>query len=180
VIVVFDDVRATDASFQKRWLLHAVDRPALGEKRFTIVVDPGQGPGRGGGRLEGYVLLPERHALTAIGGRGFEFFVGDRNYDEGGKLAEVVRQRRRGGAEPGAWRIELAPERAALDDQFLVVLLPTGSSERPPHKVTRISDAGRVGCEVSGPQRTTRWLFDREQGLADVRIVEQADGGARR
>lgn len=180
VIVVFDDVRATDAAFAKRWLLHSVERPSIGERRFTIVVEPGQGFGRAGGRLEGHVLLPERPVLNAVGGPGFEFFVGDRNYDEDGRLAEIARQRRRGGAEPGAWRIELAPERAALDDQFLVVLLPSGPAERPPHRVTRIADGGRVGCEVSGPRRTTRWLFDREQGLADVRVVERGEGGERR
>lgn len=180
VIVVFDDVRATDASFPKRWLLHSVDRPSVGDGRFAIAVERGQGPGRGGGRLEGRVLLPQRHVLNAIGGPGFEFFVGDRNYDEDGRLAEQVRNRRRGGAEPGAWRIELAPQRAALDDVFLVVLLPSALADRPSHRVTRIAEGDRVGCEVAGPRRTTRWLFDRERGLADVRVVEGAGGAERR
>ncbi len=73
---------------------------------------------------------------------------------------------------PGAWRIELAPAEAHLNDRFLVVMLPTGLSNNPPHEVKRIEDKGRFGVEIKGPTHTTRWLFDRERGFADLQVIE--------
>jgi VanZ family protein len=174
VVVVYDDVRATDAEFRKRWLLHTVEQPMIGNGSFTVLIGPSRGAGRGGGQLEGRVLFPERNILNVIGGRGFEFFVGDRNYDEGGKVLDIARRRGPGGPEPGAWRIELIPEAAAQEDEFLVVLLPSLPGEPPGHAVRRIRDGTRIGCEITGPTRTTRWLFDREQGLADLSITARA------
>jgi hypothetical protein len=175
VIVVFDDVRASDASFRKRWLLHTVDRPEVGAQRFSVTLPAAQRPGRTGGRLEGHVLLPERAMLEAVGGRGAEFLVDGRNYDEDGRLEELLRRWQDNNPLPGAWRIELSPEREALDDQFLVVMLPASSGARAPHTITRIREGSRVGCEIVGPRRTTRWLFDGDQGLASVKVVREQD-----
>jgi VanZ family protein len=172
VVVVFDHVRSTKASFPKRWLLHTVQQPALGNGRFDVEIAAGTGPGRAGGRLTGHVLFPERHVLRAVGGPGFEFFVGDRNYDEGGAVLSLVRQPRRRGVEPGEWRIELAPAVAAEQDEFLVVMLPSAAAgEAPTHRITKILAGDRVGCEIAGPKRTTRWLFDRELGLAELKVL---------
>jgi VanZ family protein len=172
VIVVYDDLESSDASFRKRWLLHSVEQPDIAGDRFVVTIPPEQGAGRGGGRLEGHVLLPERHVLSAVGGPGFEFFVSDRNYDEGGRVRANLRRRGTVGPEPGAWRIELAPEDAHLNDRFLVVMLPAGLSGEASHEVTRIEEAGRFGVEIKGPSRTTRWLFDRERGFADLQVIE--------
>jgi VanZ family protein len=171
VVVVFDYVRSTKASFPKRWLLHTVDAPEVGRGRFDVETPAGAAPGRTGGRLAGYVLFPERHVLKAVGGPGFEFLVGDRNYDEGGAVLQLVRQPRRRGAEPGEWRIELSPAEAAEEDQFLVVMLPTAAGQAALHRVTRIREGDRIGCEVVGPKRTTRWLFHRELGLAELKVL---------
>jgi VanZ family protein len=172
VVVVYDDVESSDASFRKRWLLHTVERPDIAGDRFVVTVPSEQGIGRGGGRLEGHVLLPERHVLTAVGGPGFEFFVGDRNYNEGGRVRSNVRKPGTMGPEPGAWRIELAPQEAHLSDRFLVVMLPARLSGESLHEVNRIDEAGRFGVEIKGPKRTTKWLFDRERGFADLQIIE--------
>ena len=174
VVVVFDDVRASNASFRKRWLLHMIDKPAIGPGRFTVTVPAAGRPGRGGGRLEGYVLLPERAVLEAVGGRGAEFLVDHRNYDEDGRLKDLVSRLRDGNPPPGAWRIELSPEQEALDDLFLVVMVPSAAGASAPHTVTRIRDGSRVGCEITGPHRTTRWLFDRERGLAGVQVLRES------
>jgi VanZ family protein len=172
VVVVYDDVESNDASFRKRWLLHTVERPEVGGNRFVVTIPPEQGAGRGGGRLEGHVLLPERHVLSVVGGPGFEFFVGDANYDEGGRVRAKMRRTGVPGPEPGGWRIELAPVEAHLTDRFLVVMLPARLSDAASHEVTRIEDAGRFGVEIKGPKRMTRWLFDRERGFADLQVIE--------
>jgi VanZ family protein len=174
VVVVYDDVESSNAAFRKRWLLHSIDRPEILGNRFTMRVPREDAPGRGGGRLDGHVILPESHLLTAIGGPGFEFYVDGRNYDEEGKLKIPPRRPGAAGPEPGAWRIELSPQREALSDRFLVVLLPAPLGEAPAHQISRFEEGLRLGLEIKGPQRTTRWLFDRERGLADLRVIEGA------
>ncbi len=116
------------------------------------------------------VLFPERLILNEIGGRGLEFCVGDRNYDEGGRVSDVRRRRERG-PEPGVWPVELMPEQAALEDEFLVVLLPSTIFDRPVLRITRIKDGAATGWEIAGAVRTTRWLYDPGRGLVEARVV---------
>ncbi|NMF87360.1 heparinase II/III domain-containing protein, partial [Aromatoleum petrolei] len=157
VIVIYDDVRATDSAFRKRWLLHTIDAPQIGENSF-IVTAPRRGAATTGGRLEAKVLLPQDGRLLPIGGHGLEFFVDGRNYDDEGKLVDAIR-RPPLAPEAGGWRVELMPSRDAKDDQFLVVLLPTRADARPPHRVRLLRQGTQVGCEIAGPHRTTRWWF---------------------
>ena len=172
VVVVYDDVSATHASFRKRWLLHMMQAPATSADGFTVTVLPANQVGRGGGRLEGHVIFPEHSVINVIGGRGFEFFVGDRNFDEGGQVWEAIRTRGPLGPEPGAWRIEVSPEVDARDDQFLVVMLPSRIAERPTHKIRQLRSGDLIGCEVAGPNRTTRWWFKPSQLGVKVEISD--------
>jgi VanZ family protein len=176
-VVVFDDVVATQAEFRKRWLLHSIDAPVLGTDRFELFIPATGRPGRSGGRLHGHVLLPRQPLLHSIGGPGFEFFVDGRNYDEEGRAQAAIARLGHGRAEPGAWRLELIPAREARADQFLVVMLPTPTAAAPAARVTRLEDGERVGAEIVGAQRTTRWWFT--PGRLGVR-VEVEEGAARR
>lgn len=171
-VVVFDDVVATQAEFRKRWLLHSIDVPVLGDRRFDLFIPASERPGRSGGRLHGHVLLPEQAVLHSIGGAGFEFFVDGKNYDEGGRTQAAIAQLPHGRAEPGAWRIELTPALAAKADQFLVVMFPTAAAAAPAARVTRIEAQGRVGAEIVGPRRTTRWWFEPGRLGATVEVLE--------
>lgn len=171
VVVVFDQVTATKASFRKRWLLHSVEEPQIVAGGFSVRVAPQDRPGRAGGVLEAKVLLPKAASITSIGGRGLEFFVDDKNYDENGTLAEVIRKRGVTGPEPGAWRVEVSPPSDARDDVFLVVLLPGAASALPPHRVRLLESNGRVGCEVAGPRRTTQWWFTPGKNGAEIKVV---------
>jgi hypothetical protein len=90
VVVVFDQVTSSNAAFRKRWLLHTIAAPTLVDGGFSVTVAPQERPGHGGGRLTGKVLLPKEAVINAIGGRGLEFFVDDRNYDENGALSERI------------------------------------------------------------------------------------------
>lgn len=170
-VVVFDDVVATRAEFRKRWLLHSIEPPILGPDRFDLFIPANQNPGRSGGRLHGYVLLPREPMLNSIGGPGFEFFVDGRNYDQDGSAQAAIAQLGHGRAEPGAWRIELMPLRDAREDQFLVVMFPTAAGASPAASVRRIEADGRIGAEIAGPERTTRWWFTPGQFGATVEVV---------
>ncbi len=173
VIVVFDQVSATRPEFRKRWLLHSLERPQVHEQGFTVRVPPDTGAGRAGGRLEGHVLLPRRALMQVIGGPGFEYYVDGRNYDEDGTLWDSIRSRKQQQVEPGAWRIELQPLQVARDDLFLVVLLPTDGTE-PLHRVRRLEGDDRVGVEITGPRRTSRWWFVPGRHQVEIEVEDQA------
>jgi hypothetical protein len=175
VVVVFDQVTASIPGFRKRWLLHTLERPAVFRDGFTVDVPAGSGPGHGGGRLEARVLLPKNAVINSVGGRGLEFFVDDRNYDEGGALAEAIGKQVAHGAEPGSWRVEVSPPRDTNEDVFLVVLLPSSESAIPVHRVTLLEFGNRVGCEIVGPNRTTRWWFEPGRNAAAIEITAGAD-----
>jgi hypothetical protein len=177
VIVVFDKVSASQAIFRKRWLLHTMEPPRISGSSFRVDVAPGNRPGREGGHLFGNVLLPKGAQINSIGGRGFEFFVEDTNFDEGGTLQQIIGKLGPGKGEPGAWRIEVAPARDELVDRFLVVLLPAPLGVKPTHRVRLLEEEGRVGCEIVGPSRTTRWWF--ATGRDEFEVVEVRASGAK-
>lgn len=171
VVVVYDDVVATKPHFRKRWLLHTALEPQVLGRRFVAEVGPGQGRGRGGGRLEGHVLLPLQASVLTIGGRGLEFMVDGKNYDEGGKLVDTTSKPQPHRNEPGRWRLEVMPAADAVADQFLVVMLPTAFGELPVHQVRLIQEGDRVGAEVAGPKRTVRYWFRPGELQAQLEVV---------
>lgn len=181
-VVVYDEVRATRPEFRKRWLLHSMLQPQIGSHGFLVRVPPQPSLRREGGDLEGHVVLPRRPVLNALGGRGFEFFVDGKNYDENGKLLEHLERRQRDPfrPEPGSWRIELSPEAAALDDLFLVVLVPSQYGGARPHTARLIEQEGRVGVSVVGPARTVRWWFTPGQLQARIEIEGRSPAGTSR
>lgn len=119
-----------------------------------------------------------RYSTRSIGGRGFEFWVDGRNYDEGGKVEQALQRRGAGAAvpEPGAWRIELAPEADSLEDQFLVVLLPSRYGERRNDQVRLLRSAEEVGCEIVGATLTTQWWFKPGHLGARIEVLGQDSG----
>jgi hypothetical protein len=175
VVVIFDQVGSTRAGFRKRWLLHTMTKPTVFPDGFTVDVPATGGPGHGGGRLEARVLLPKFAVINPVGGRGLEFFVDQKNYDENGTLSEIARKLGANGPEPGAWRIEVSPPRDEKDDLFLVVLLPSSEKALPAHRVTLLERGNSVGCEIAGPNRTTRWWFEPGHNAAAIDITAGAD-----
>lgn len=169
-VVIFDQVKATHARFRKRWLLHTVQRPVVNGDTFTVTIDPTDKPGHGGGRLEGHVLLPRQPDIQLIGGKGYRFFVDGHNYDAQGKVD--VRARQVGNTEVGAWRIEVYPSVQQREQDFLTVLLPSSLAAESGDRVRRLEDGNRVGCEIIGPERTTRWWFVRGRNQVQVEVIE--------
>lgn len=166
VIVVFDRVVATRPEFRKRWLLHTIEQPMVNESGFTVALPATTRPGRAGGMLTGLVLLPQHRTITAIGGRGREFLVNGKNYDEDGRIYSS--DRFRNDPDVGQWRIEVSPEGAEREDLFLTVLIPGAPNSTPAHRARLVRAGGQIGCEIVGPHRSMRWMFDPRSGQATV------------
>ena len=117
VVVVFDRVESTNASFAKRFLLHTVHQPRLHGR--TMVAE------NAGGRLTSLTLWPRDARLELIGGPGKEAWVDGKNHlwDQS---SDKVKQ-----FEPGAWRLEVGPGRAQHRDYFLHVLF-VDDADAPP------------------------------------------------
>src|SRR3569623_366770 len=174
VVVVFDYLRATDAAFKKRWLLHSLQRPIAGTSGFELEVAGDGRAGYRGGRLKAEVILPERPTLTVVGGPQHAFDVAGHNYDEG--VGPVLI--RRPDAEPGSWRIELSSAVSQLDERILVVLQPSlAGGPAPAHRITRLSRDNERGVEIAGRRRTTRWWFNADGTALELEV--QGPAGTR-
>ena len=111
VILILDRVESTDASFEKRFLLHTVNEPSLQDKRMVVTNQ--------GGRLTLLALNPADAVLRVVGGAGQEFLVDGVNYplDPNGNEGQPE-----AGEDPGAWRLEIVPGTPKTLDYFLSVL----------------------------------------------------------
>jgi hypothetical protein len=144
IVVGRDRVVATSADFPKTWLLHSIEEPSV-EARTVSVVRQGptwDGEGAYGGKLVVESLLPEEATITTVGGPGYEFWVPS--------TATSYAVTKGGAAEPGAWRVEIAPSAAAMEDSFLEVMTVMASDEPAGPTVTRLEATGMVGASADG------------------------------
>jgi len=168
VVVIFDQLRTTQPEFSKRWLLHTIQPPLRTRHGFSVISMPADRTGHSGGQLEGHILLPKTPQVRIVGGKDAAFLVDGTNYDEDGTLETQLRKRK--GAEAGSWRIEISPATDAADTLFLVVMLPSSLTSSPAHQVRLLEETDRLGCEIAGPQRTTRWWFSPGRNGLDVEV----------
>ncbi len=116
ILIIFDRVISTNASFEKTWLLHCIQEPQI-RGTTSVVLRNGKHYRqnlRYGGKLIAETLLPTEASVTKIGGPGREFWIesAQRNYFT----------TKGGAAESGAWRIEVSPKVSNRHDTFLHVM----------------------------------------------------------
>jgi hypothetical protein len=142
VLVVFDRVTATQASFKKTWLLHSIEQPSIQNRTITVVRSGPTHDNKGtyGGKLVAQSLLPEQAVLATVGGAGKEFWI-----ESAQKNFFCTKG---GAAEPGAWRVEVSPAAAAADDRFLHVLSVMKDSVANGPAVTLVQGSSHVGAGV--------------------------------
>ncbi len=173
--VVFDRVTSTNASFEKRWLLHSVERPEIDGKWSEGGVDgkgasnPASGtPGsistdssivtisENQGKLFCQTLLPEKHRTILRGGPNaqgvhaepdsYEYLDATGKQWPLDKKYTVTTYIR----ECGNFRVEIIPQEARTDDVFLHVLHPAGAAKMPPAQAVKSDDGSAVGACVDG------------------------------
>ena len=124
VLMVFDKVVSTNASFKKSWLLHSQNEPRVSP---SVIEFENTTNGRNG-KLHNDILLPEpeNQQIEKIGGEGKEYWVDGKNY---GKATQE---------DAGRWRIELSPKKESKSDNFLnVIQVMDASSKINPHLVKK-------------------------------------------
>lgn len=165
MLLIFDRVRSTDATYEKVWLLHSSSKPQTASE--TVVqgsadngiltsdddvfsVDNGSG-----GRLFAQTLLPAAHTTRKIGGADYRYWSDGANRDGGASSQET------GYAEPGTWRVEVVPDSAQTDDLFLHALYITTTSASAMPAVNRVTMTGgeMEGAHVQEPGRERVVLF---------------------
>lgn len=132
VVVVFDDVVATKASFRKTYLLHTAEKPAVDGLLVSAAAKDAA--------LYQWTVFPEDAEISLVGGRGKEFFVNGVNYPPS-RTARATE-------EPGAWRVEVSPAGKRTSDRFLHVLFPADAGEPAPPRPEAIAAGDLCGVVV--------------------------------
>ena len=126
--VIFDRVVSTKPEYEKSWLLHCQNEPALNAR--TGVITNGQG------KLVVQTLLPEQARMRKIEG-----------YTYGGQTFDPPQTGL--SATAAKWRIEVLPSKPQTEDVFLHVL-STASGEPQPAQL--IQDGNRIGVRVGNSE----------------------------
>lgn len=129
---VFDEVESKKPEQKKTFLLHMETEPEIAGD--TVII-------RNGGTLHSRTLLPQRAAITALGGEGREFLID-------GKQMEMRRSYPHSGSIESGWgRVEISPADENTACIFLHAMY-TGEGELAARIVDCSSDA--VGAALPG------------------------------
>jgi len=135
-LLVYDRITATSRDYQKKWLLHTIEKPACSD---TTVLKGEQDDGilattardlqvtSGNGAMTVRALLPEPSRWLLIGGPSHRFYVeddGDQSdgFDGRNAVGGMKERSRRSYFDLGNWRAELEPAKAAESHDFLVAM----------------------------------------------------------
>ena len=140
-LLVRDRVRAVQAAYVKKWLLHTVGQPQVADAQL-LRGDPDNGilqsraavaqVHNGRGWLQIQRLLPEDALIRVVGGRDYQYYVeadGDDTRLDGLNIMEGSNLKP--WFDVGFWRLEIQPAAPRQDDTFLVVLTPSVDAPRP-------------------------------------------------
>ena len=144
VFVVYDRVGASDASYEKQFLLHTQNEPQIEGRKMAA--------SSRGGRLFSEALLPEDATFVRVGGPGKEFWASGRNWEIEPSWRERIERRcEQSGIGPywGAWRVETRPGASRKDDRFLHVLTAGDAATTAGVPARLLSDATRDGVALT-------------------------------
>lgn len=112
--IIFDKVVSSNKSFKKTWLLHSIEEPKIVGNE-TVISRTKNGDS---GKLINTTLLPKKEnvVLSKVGGKGKEFWVNGKNYEN------YATTRPDPANERGSWRVEVTPKTASTQNYFLNVM----------------------------------------------------------
>jgi len=176
VMVVFDRVESTNASYRKKWLLHTPNKFVGGSETVLagsstngiVEVDGDTIAGgvmsmtNGAGKLYLQTLCPTSYTVRKVGGTGYRYYVEDDGNDlDGLDGSNHDDYTERYWHDYGDWRVEIFPDAPAISDVFLNVLTPRNSAAAAPAPAELLANdavvtAAKIGTDViafgtSGP-----------------------------
>lgn len=149
-LLVYDNLKSSDATFTKKWLLHSEEEPIIENNKVTIKrTQNGQS-----GKLVNYALMPESSVITPVGGKGKEFMVNGVNYPISANNGVQ--------ADMGAWRTEISSPRASHEDIFLNLMVVTDAG----NNMDSVSVSKSQGSEwVSATVENNTVIFPKSREL---------------
>ena len=106
VFMVFDRVVATNANFKKTFLMHAMEEPAINEKKSVLM--------KGNGKLVSYTLLPKQAEIQT----SYGFKINGKNYSPD-RSTDKVNTKKQKAYEDLRWRLEVTPSQPQKEDFFM-------------------------------------------------------------
>jgi len=161
IVIVYDNITATKETYTKRSIFHTINRPYLSNNKIISHVFSRKNPSQTDSTLETTVLFPKDAYINIIGGKGAEFLVQNKNYDENGQLWNSIKNRKTNPPEPGSWRVEIIPPLAQKTDQFLTVYNPKLLGSNKEIIITPIENRTQIGCKIIGISKIHRFLFSK-------------------
>lgn len=153
LLVVFDRVDALDPSYEKRFILHAINAPAIAGSTATIV--------NGMGKLVAQTLLPASPKMNVV----TNFTVDGTPYPP--TTTDV---------ESGGTRVEIVPTTQEKQDYFLNVLQMTEASDTAPPTATMTQDATTATANIAYKGATFTLTFDKSGPMGGHITAKEADG----
>lgn len=135
ILIVRDNISATEASYKKKWLLHSVNKPqASGLKVLKGEIGNGISETSADKAFiknnNSYLKLQRFYPLDArirlVGGPDYQYYVetdGDDNDLDGENFYKGAIDKP--WFDVGQWRIEIQPAEARKEDEFLIALYPS-------------------------------------------------------
>ena len=159
-VLVYDRIVATSADYQKKWLLHTINKPETGPTKVLkgemdngileatakdLVVTNKKG------LMNVQALLPEKSRWLVIGGPDYRFYV-ETDGDQANGFDGVNPMKgfnKAGYFDVGNWRVELEPTVPAESDDFLVAMDLGTTDAQPKHKAVLVGKGEKyVACQV--------------------------------
>jgi MYXO-CTERM domain-containing protein len=153
LLVVFDRVDSLDASYQKRFLLHAINAPTISGSTATIV--------NGMGKLVSQTLLPASASLNVV-----------TNFTVNGMAVPPTTT----DVESGGTRIEVVPTAAQKQDYFLHLLQLTDAGDSSPPTATMTQDATSVTATIAYKGASFTLTFDKTGPMGGHITAKEASG----
>jgi len=131
-LIIYDHINTTNAQYKKKWLLHTKNRPEI--DNLNIIRGKADN-----GILESHSssaiiendntylkltkILPHDASIKLIGGKDYQYYIEndkDSNISSGKNFKKNAVQKK--WFDKSFWRMEITPDKARLQDDFLIVL----------------------------------------------------------
>ena len=158
-LIIYDHIKTTNANYKKKWLLHTINRPIIDNLNVLKgELDNGISQSHSStasiinsnAQMQLTKLLPKKAIMKLIGGKDYQYYIetdGNDSIINGKNFNQGVIEKK--WFDNSLWRIEISPEKAALEDDFIIVLSPNMNKNHPVRiKNAPVLSGNAIGIEI--------------------------------